>query len=81
MMHGAQMNEHIHTPEDGRGYRAVTLDGKPITGVVYADTRKGKVVFYDQPPRMHKHGKRLITRTRYGIVTVAPMCAAEGMMQ
>lgn len=61
---------HIHTPLDGRGLRDVTLNGKRVRGVVFADTRKGKIVMHDDPVRIHKHRKRAIVRTRYGVVEV-----------
>lgn len=62
--------EHIHTPDDGRGRRKVILNGKELKNVVFADTRKGKVRFVDDPPKVHKHKKRVITRTKYGTVEV-----------
>ncbi|MDX3932683.1 MAG: hypothetical protein QHC77_12190 [Stenotrophomonas sp.] len=61
---------HIHTPDDGRGRRLVTVDGKVVEKVRYADTRKGIVRHYDTPLRIHKHGKRAIERTKHGTVRV-----------
>jgi len=61
---------HIHTLDDGRGRRLVTVDGKVVEKVLYADTRKGIVRHYDTPVRIHKHGKRAIERTKHGIVRV-----------
>ena len=67
--------EHVHTPDDGRGYRDVTFNGEPLRHCIFADTRKGKVVVMDTPIRVHKHGKRIIRRTMYGTVTVTPRTA------
>lgn len=64
---------HVHTPMDGRGARHVFLNGNPISRVVYADTRKGKVRIHDDPPKLDKYGKRIIERTLYGVVTVEPL--------
>ncbi len=61
---------HIHTRDDGRGPRLVTVDGKVVEKVTYADTRKGIVRHYDTPVRIHKHGKRAIERTKRGTVQV-----------
>lgn len=60
---------HIHVPQDGRGQRSVTLNGKEVKAA-FADTKKGKVVIYDEPLKLHKHCKRLVKRTRYGAVSV-----------
>lgn len=35
------MDNHIHTPEDGRGLRDVYLDGRLIRGCFYADVSAG----------------------------------------
>lgn len=64
------MRDHIHIAGDGRGPREVLLNGKPLANVVYADTRNGVVRHHDQPPKVHKHKKRLIERTRRGLVEV-----------
>lgn len=61
---------HVHTPSDGRGRRRVLLDGQVVEKVVYADTRKGVVRYYDTPVRLHKHGKRPVQRTKHGKVEV-----------
>lgn len=60
----------IHHPEDGRGNRDVFVDGRHIRGAVYVDTRRGLVRAFDIPPRLHKHRKRVITRTLRGLVEV-----------
>lgn len=66
-----------HTATDGRGPRQVYLNGRPINRVLYANTRKGKVRIHDNPPKLHKHGKRLIERTLHGVVTVEPIALDE----
>lgn len=35
--------EHIHHPDDGRGYRRVLVDGVEIHSVFYADTILGYI--------------------------------------
>ncbi|MFA4294426.1 hypothetical protein P2B08_17705 [Xanthomonas perforans] len=64
---------HIHTPDDGRGRRQVLVDGRPVKRVVYADTRRGLVRYHNDPPKVHKHGKRFIEKTRRGTVEVLPL--------
>jgi hypothetical protein len=39
----------------------------------HADTRKGKVVFYGDPPKVHKYRKRIIRHTKYGRVEVVTL--------
>ncbi|WP_369913892.1 hypothetical protein AB8810_12755 [Xanthomonas sp. NCPPB 3005] len=63
-------DSHIHAPDDGRGPRRVMVDGKVVEKVTYADTRKGIVHHADTPPKIHKHGKRMIERTKRGTVRV-----------
>lgn len=65
--------DQAHTPGDGRGGRRVLLNGKVIKRVLYADPKKGKVRVHDDPPKLHKHGKRFIERTLRGIVVVEPI--------
>lgn len=60
----------VHVPSDGRGNRKVLLNGKELRNVVYADTERGVVRFFDEPPKMHKRKRRIITRTRHGVVEV-----------
>lgn len=67
---GFPRSDHIHAVGDGRGLRRVTVDGGQVDRVVYADTRKGIVRHHDTPPRLHKHGKRVIERTKRGVVEV-----------
>lgn len=67
------IDSKVHVPGDGRGNRMVRLDGKPIFNCVYANERKGKVRVIPLPIRLHKHRKRVITRTLYGEVKVTPL--------
>ena len=64
------MRDHIHNTDDGRGRRRVLADGRVVEQVFYADTRKGVVRYYVKPLRVHKHGKRAISRTLRGKVEV-----------
>lgn len=64
---------HIHTPEDGRGQRIIYVNGKRLNKVLYADTKRGIVDHFDDPPKVDKHGKRLITRRKRGNVRVEVM--------
>lgn len=73
MAGGVMRREHVHVPGDGRGPRQVYVDGRPVMRVVYADTRRGIVRYYDDPPKMDKRRKRIIVRTRRGVVTVEPI--------
>lgn len=61
---------HTHRVGDGRGDRIVRLNGRQIQQVVFADTKKGKVVVFRSPLRLDKHKKRVLTRTLYGVVDV-----------
>jgi hypothetical protein len=68
------MNQsHIHTPDDGRGKRSVLLNGRKVQNCIFADTCKGKVVFYDDPPKIHKYRKRAIRHTKYGSVEIVAL--------
>lgn len=66
--------DHIHTPDDGRGLRDVWVDGKKIDKPFFADTRRGIVDYYVSPTKLHKYGKRLITKRIHGEVVVKPKC-------
>ncbi|KTC10353.1 hypothetical protein AO391_24820 [Pseudomonas marginalis ICMP 9505] len=44
-----QSGEHVHWADDGRGRREVIIDGKPVTHVIWCDTRAGIAVVADQP--------------------------------
>ena len=72
----------VHTVDDGRGRRDVYLDGVMVRSCIYANERKGKVRVYDQPFRLHRWCKRVITRTLYGHVRVVPCeCDERGIVQ
>jgi hypothetical protein len=60
----------IYTVNSFPPVKRAFVNGKAINYAFYADTKRGFVRHYDDPPKMHKHGKRLITRTTYGVVTV-----------
>jgi hypothetical protein len=63
----------VHTPGDGRGMRKVLVNGVEIDRVVYAHTRKGKVIQFVRRNGKFvsdKHGKRVRTRTIHGHVQV-----------
>lgn len=44
-----QSGEHIHSVGDGRGQREVFIDGKPVTNVLWCDTKAGIAVVADSP--------------------------------
>lgn len=62
--------DHIHTPHDGGGARDVFVDGRKVNGAFYADTKRGIVDYYPEPLKIHKRGKRVITRRLRGHVEV-----------
>ncbi|SHK68561.1 hypothetical protein [Halomonas caseinilytica] len=62
--------DHIHTPHDGGGARDVFVDGRKVDGAFYADTKRGIVDYYPKPLKIHKRGKRVITRRLRGHVEV-----------
>lgn len=62
--------EHIHTVDDGRGKRAVFVNGNLIKEAFFADTRRGIVRAYRFPIRLHKWRKRLLFKTLRGGVEV-----------
>ena len=62
--------DHIHFPEDGRGRRRVFLNGKLMHACCYADTKKGFIDCYDEPPKLDRWRKRIIKRRYRGKVTV-----------
>lgn len=63
---------HIHTPSDGRGPRAVFVDGQRVERVTYADTRLGLIRYSHFPLRANAHGE-IVERTRRGKVEVRPI--------
>ena len=64
------VSPYIHKWNDGRGNRDVFVNGKLVKQVFYAHVRKGIVRYFPRPLRVHKYGKRVITRTLRGEVTV-----------
>jgi hypothetical protein len=72
---GIVVDPMVHTPGDGRGWRRVYLDGKPISHVMLADERRGYVVCAMDPVRLDKHRKRVLTCIERGNVVVEPMPA------
>ena len=69
-------NQHVHTSVDGRGIRIVTLNGKIVSNVTYADTKRGIVRVARWPLRIDKHKKRVLTRTLRGEVAVMQIVGA-----
>jgi hypothetical protein len=73
------LSPSVHTPGDGRGVRKVLVNGVEIDRVVYAHTRKGKVVQFVTKPNgmvaLDKHHKRPRTRTLRGRVEVVEVTA------
>lgn len=64
-------DEHIHRVGDGRGRRAIYVNGNEIPRAVWADTNRGVVVYYPQPVRIHKLRRdEVFTRKLKGVVTV-----------
>jgi len=61
-----------HSAHDGRGPRAVFLDGARLERVVYADERRGVVKVVPNPFRVSKRGN-VITRVQRGRVEVRPL--------
>ena len=65
---------NIHTPNDGRGPRAVFVDGERVERVTYADTRRGLIRYSHYPLRANARGE-VVERTRRGKVEVRPIDA------
>lgn len=63
-------NDHIHVPDDGRGYRDVFVNGRLIEKPFFADTKRGIVDAYRHPFQVDKRKKRALTYRIRGIVTV-----------
>ncbi|WFF40398.1 hypothetical protein EVC62_02160 [Salinicola endophyticus] len=64
------MSDHIHYVGDGRGRRKVYVDGRLVERAIYADVRRGIVDHFPTPLKIHKRGKRVISRRLHGQVTV-----------
>lgn len=61
-----------HSAGDGRGLRAVFLNGERIERCVYADERRGIVKVMDNPVRISRAGNA-ITHLKRGRVEVRPL--------
>lgn len=48
----------------------VYLNGRIVETAIYADDKKGKVVFYRKPIKLNKYRKRILSKTMYGHVVV-----------
>lgn len=55
---------------EARQIKRVLVNGKPIECVFLIDTKKQKVKFHPRPLRVHKYGKRLLSKTIYGEIKV-----------
>jgi hypothetical protein len=62
--------DHIHAPDDGRGVRHVSLDGKRVERVAYADTERGIILVFHNPVQVDKMNKRALTYMLRGKVEV-----------
>ena len=61
---------HIHTPDDGRGFRDTFVNGELVGGVVYADEKKGFVRVVTNPIKYNKLRRHVITKKIKGEVVV-----------
>ena len=66
---GDQSGEHVHWAGDGRGSREATIDGQPVTGVIYCDTKAGVAVVHEQPLKS-SDGEHVDFRPIWGEVRV-----------
>jgi len=65
------MNQHMHTPGDGKADRHIFVNGNEIKNVFYANENKGIVKFYPRPLRVKKPERdEAYSRTLRGSVTV-----------
>ena len=65
------MADHIHTFGDERGPRHAFVNGNKIPLAVWADTKRGEVIYMPYPPRAHKLRRdEIFTRKLKGVVTV-----------
>ena len=63
---------HVHTPEDGRGCRAVYLDGIEVQDAFFANTQLGLVVAYCEPVEIIPGTDRIDSYHAWGEVRVEP---------
>jgi len=68
--------EHLHTPDDGRGLRKVFINGKERQRICFADTRKGYAIQYRKNSHgdfmLDGHKKRILTRRLKGKIVIVP---------
>lgn len=64
------MSDHIHRHSDGRGQRRVFVNGNEVKRCVWADTKRGRVVYTPYPVRMRRNSDEIYTRMLRGQVTV-----------
>ena len=62
------MSEHIHTCDDGRGFRRVYVDGVEMKNVILANTKTGDVTYFPVPLRLD--GSVVVESTVRGKVEV-----------
>lgn len=55
---------------EAKQIKKVFVGRKLIKYVFFIDTKKQKVKFYPWPLRVHKYGKRLLSKTIYGVIEV-----------
>lgn len=66
----------IHREGDGRGIRAVFLDGEEVKAAVFADIKRGIVDRFRQPLTIRRRDGQLITERLHGRVEVVwPECS------
>lgn len=70
MMHGE------HWVADGRGERAVYLNGVKVARCIYADTERGIVRFHDDPPQIGPDDT-IVEHELHGTVAVYPSNSAQ----
>jgi hypothetical protein len=68
--------EHVHTPDDGRGLRRVCVDGVEHDLVTYADTALGIAIVAIQPLRVVPGTDRVDEYVAMGDVSVERMVVA-----
>ena len=60
----------IHTADDCKGLRRVTLDGVEVKNCTYADDETGEVRFFDDPPQLDVNANEIATHSAFGVVEV-----------
>ena len=64
------MDSHVHHRGDGRGVRQVFVNGRPVSRIVVADTKRGVA---RQHVGIRGRGRQLLYRAIRGTVTVEPI--------